>query len=108
MWKSGIESEGQTEIRNGLEAGQKVVVSGQFLIDSEASLRGTATRMGDAPVPQGGDGRQPDTSRAREDRAHRQGRSHDIARRNPIVGMGADDHGFQAAGERASREHRGG
>jgi len=49
----GIESEGRTEIRNGLEAGQKVVVSGQFLIDSEASLRGTTTRMGDAPVPDG-------------------------------------------------------
>ncbi|MEK6212018.1 MAG: efflux RND transporter periplasmic adaptor subunit [Pseudomonadota bacterium] len=48
----GMESEGRTEIRNGLEAGQKVVVSGQFLIDSEASLRGTATRMGDAPAPE--------------------------------------------------------
>ena len=47
----GMESEGRTEIRNGLEAGQKVVVSGQFLIDSEASLRGTATRMSDAPAP---------------------------------------------------------
>ena len=30
-----------TEIRKGLEAGQKVVVSGQFLIDSEASLKAT-------------------------------------------------------------------
>lgn len=50
----GMEGEGRTEIRNGLEAGQKVVVSGQFLIDSEASLRGTATRMGDAPAPDGG------------------------------------------------------
>ena len=44
----GIESNGQTEIRKGLEAGQKVVVSGQFLIDSEASLRRTATRMSEA------------------------------------------------------------
>ncbi len=50
----GMESEGQTEIRKGLEAGQKVVVSGQFLIDSEASLRGTATRMGDAPAAEVG------------------------------------------------------
>ena len=32
-------------IRKGLERGQKVVVSGQFLIDSEASLRGSAMRM---------------------------------------------------------------
>lgn len=43
----GLEANGQTEVRKGLEAGQKVVVSGQFLIDSEASLRGTTTRMGD-------------------------------------------------------------
>ena len=44
----GIETNGQTEIRKGLEEGQKVVVSGQFLIDSESSLRATATRMGEA------------------------------------------------------------
>jgi len=50
----GMESEGRTEIRKGLEAGQKIVVSGQFLIDSEASLRGTATRMGDAQTTEGG------------------------------------------------------
>ena len=36
----GSESNGQTEVRRGLTAGQKVVVSGQFLIDSEASLKG--------------------------------------------------------------------
>lgn len=47
----GAEGNGQTEIRKGLEAGQKVVVSGQFLIDSEASLRGTATRMSGMPAP---------------------------------------------------------
>jgi Cu(I)/Ag(I) efflux system membrane fusion protein len=44
----GSEANGQTEIRKGLEAGQKVVISGQFLIDSEASLTGTANRMSDA------------------------------------------------------------
>ncbi|WP_454909638.1 efflux RND transporter periplasmic adaptor subunit [Variovorax gossypii] len=43
----GNESNGQTEIKRGLQAGQKVVTSGQFLIDSEASLRGTTTRMED-------------------------------------------------------------
>ena len=47
--EAGSESGGQTEIRRGLEAGQKVVVSGQFLIDSEASLRGTATRLAEPP-----------------------------------------------------------
>lgn len=48
--ETGAEASGQTEIRKGLEAGQKVVVSGQFLIDSEASLKGTATRMGATPA----------------------------------------------------------
>ncbi len=47
----GMESKGQTEIIKGLEPGQKVVVSGQFLVDSEASLKGTATRMSDASAP---------------------------------------------------------
>ena len=37
---TGIDSQGQTEIRSGLAAGQQVVGSGQFLVDSEASLRG--------------------------------------------------------------------
>jgi membrane fusion protein, copper/silver efflux system len=43
--ETGVETDGRTEIRSGLEAGQKVVVSGQFLIDSEASLRGIEGRM---------------------------------------------------------------
>jgi Cu(I)/Ag(I) efflux system membrane fusion protein len=47
----GIEANGQTEIRKGLAAGQKVVVSGQFLIDSEASLKAATTRMDDTPKP---------------------------------------------------------
>lgn len=46
----GAEANGQTEIRRGLAAGQKVVVSGQFLIDSDSSLRGAATRMGEPPA----------------------------------------------------------
>jgi membrane fusion protein, copper/silver efflux system len=48
--QTGMEANGQTEIRKGLEAGQKVVVSGQFLIDSEASLRASETRMGEPPA----------------------------------------------------------
>jgi Cu(I)/Ag(I) efflux system membrane fusion protein len=44
--ETGIEQGGRTEIRKGLQAGQKVVASGQFLVDSEASLKGTASRMG--------------------------------------------------------------
>jgi len=36
----GTEHGGRSEILDGLSPGQKVVASGQFLIDSEASLRG--------------------------------------------------------------------
>jgi Cu(I)/Ag(I) efflux system membrane fusion protein len=45
---TGAEANGQTEVVKGLAAGQKVVASGQFLIDSEASLRGTLQRLGGA------------------------------------------------------------
>lgn len=45
----GLEANGQTEIRKGLDAGQKVVTSGQFLIDSEASLKGTTARLSEMP-----------------------------------------------------------
>lgn len=41
----GAESDGKTVVASGLEAGQKVVASGQFLIDSEASLNGVLARM---------------------------------------------------------------
>jgi Cu(I)/Ag(I) efflux system membrane fusion protein len=41
----GSESGGRTEIRRGLSAGQRVVLSGQFLIDSEASLKGLQDRL---------------------------------------------------------------
>ena len=43
---TGTEANGQTEVVKGLSEGQKVVASGQFLIDSEASLRGTLQRLG--------------------------------------------------------------
>lgn len=41
----GAESGGQSEIRKGLKPGDKVVLSGQFLIDSEASLSGAIARL---------------------------------------------------------------
>ena len=44
---TGIESGDYTEILSGLEEGDRVVISGQFLIDSEASLKGSLTRMGE-------------------------------------------------------------
>jgi Cu(I)/Ag(I) efflux system membrane fusion protein len=49
--EAGIEYGGQTVIKSGLKAGQRVVVSSQFLIDSEASLRGVEARLNDEPKP---------------------------------------------------------
>ena len=42
---AGIESGDWVEILSGLEPGEEVVTSGQFLIDSEASLKASMTRM---------------------------------------------------------------
>lgn len=41
----GINSGGWVEIRSGLKAGEEVVTSAQFLIDSEASLKASIQRM---------------------------------------------------------------
>jgi len=41
----GSEVAGRTEILSGLEAGQSIVLSGQFLIDSEASLKSAVSRL---------------------------------------------------------------
>ena len=49
--ETGIESNGQTEIKRGLKIGQRVVASSQFLIDSEASLKGVEARLNAAPEP---------------------------------------------------------
>jgi Cu(I)/Ag(I) efflux system membrane fusion protein len=42
----GRSANGRTEILDGLVGGEQVVVSGQFLIDSEASLSGALDRIG--------------------------------------------------------------
>ncbi|MGB3740338.1 MAG: efflux RND transporter periplasmic adaptor subunit [Pontixanthobacter sp.] len=65
----GREANGQTEVLAGLAAGEKVVTSGQFLLDSEASLAGidirpvdeapAAARSGEPPKQRG-----PETYRA--------------------------------------------
>jgi Cu(I)/Ag(I) efflux system membrane fusion protein len=47
--KTGTESRGRTVILEGLADGQSVVLSGQFLIDSEASLRSAVSRLGTQP-----------------------------------------------------------
>ena len=49
--QTGVEANGQTEVRTGLKAGQRVVLSGQFLLDSEASLKGLQTRQSAASAP---------------------------------------------------------
>jgi len=49
--QSGIESGNYIEILNGVQESEKVVVSGQFLIDSEASLRGSLLRMSEPDQP---------------------------------------------------------
>lgn len=43
--ETGQERDGHTEIIKGLAAGEEVVASGQFLIDSEASLSGVLARL---------------------------------------------------------------
>lgn len=45
---AGLGNGEQIEILSGLEAGQKVVVSGQFLIDSESNLSGAESRLNPA------------------------------------------------------------
>lgn len=50
----GREAGGRTQILSGLSAGEQVVVSGQFLIDSEAQLSGLLARLGRSAPPAGG------------------------------------------------------
>ena len=47
----GREADGRTEVLAGLSEGEKVVASGQFLLDSEASLSGIKARPADAAGP---------------------------------------------------------
>jgi Cu(I)/Ag(I) efflux system membrane fusion protein len=48
--ETGVELGDLTEIRSGLRAGDRVVVSGQFLIDSEANLRGALEKLQSEPA----------------------------------------------------------
>ena len=43
--KTGMESDGKTLVLEGLAGGEKVVASGQFMIESEANLKGALERM---------------------------------------------------------------
>jgi Cu(I)/Ag(I) efflux system membrane fusion protein len=53
----GTEAGGQSAIRRGIDAGDKVVLSGQFLIDSEASLTSTIARLESTPALHKGRGK---------------------------------------------------
>ncbi len=50
---TGMAAGGMVEILSGIEAGDEVVVSGQFLIDSEASLQASFLRMEDTAPADG-------------------------------------------------------
>jgi Cu(I)/Ag(I) efflux system membrane fusion protein len=43
--KTGIKSQGKTEILSGLKAGDKIVISSQFLLDSESNLQASFNRL---------------------------------------------------------------
>jgi Cu(I)/Ag(I) efflux system membrane fusion protein len=43
--KTGADADGKTVILSGLDEGDQIVLSGQFLIDSEASLSSTVSRL---------------------------------------------------------------
>jgi len=51
---TGIQTQGVVEVLSGLEKGQKIVISGQFLIDSESQIQSNLRRLmsaGEAPPP---------------------------------------------------------
>jgi Cu(I)/Ag(I) efflux system membrane fusion protein len=60
--RTGEDVDGKTVILQGLTQGQKVVASGQFLIDSEASLKGVLARLGGGNAPMDEDGAMPQGS----------------------------------------------
>lgn len=55
--ETGMEAGGRMEILSGLSEGETIVVSGQFLLDSEASLQGAMLRM--TPPGATGEGSRP-------------------------------------------------
>ncbi|MCF6253194.1 MAG: efflux RND transporter periplasmic adaptor subunit [Thiomicrorhabdus sp.] len=51
---TGIQTQGIVEVLSGLEQGQKIVISGQFLIDSESQIQSNLRRLmsaGETPPP---------------------------------------------------------
>ncbi len=46
MVETGITANGLTEIKSGLKSGQRIVTSGQFMLDAETNLKGGMEAMG--------------------------------------------------------------
>ncbi|MGR9014610.1 MAG: efflux RND transporter periplasmic adaptor subunit [Gammaproteobacteria bacterium] len=55
----GLSSNGKVAVLDGVEAGERVVISAQFLIDSESKLREAATKMTEPDEPGGSLNRNP-------------------------------------------------
>jgi RND family efflux transporter MFP subunit len=51
---TGLSADGRTQVLHGLDGGERVVTSAQFLIDSEARLSGALAAMGDSTGMGGG------------------------------------------------------
>jgi Cu(I)/Ag(I) efflux system membrane fusion protein len=62
----GIESRGEVALVSGVEAGERVVVSAQFLIDSESKLREATAKM-----------MEPEINAPKPDHGHHEGMRHD-------------------------------
>jgi Cu(I)/Ag(I) efflux system membrane fusion protein len=58
--QAGLDVDGKTIILDGLKEGQRVVASGQFLIDSEANLEGVLARLGTGESESGAAGPVPE------------------------------------------------
>ncbi len=90
-------------VRSGLSAGQQVVASGQFLLDSEASLQGVMARG--APLPASAAAaaarRRGRLSHHRGDRRDRGGQPDAGPRTGAGSEMAGDDHALQARGQGA-------
>ncbi len=46
----GLRASGRVEVKEGLEAGESIVLGATFLVDSESSLRAAMAQMGSAPA----------------------------------------------------------
>jgi Cu(I)/Ag(I) efflux system membrane fusion protein len=56
--RTGRSANGRTQVLHGLDGGERVVTSAQFLLDSEARLSGALAAMGDSTMSGGGGGHQ--------------------------------------------------